>query len=72
MNVKLCRECRHSIPEPGSAWMLRCTHPEVIKRDPWALSGAKYFSNDGSSARDEREKRWFAPCGMKGKLWEAK
>jgi len=23
-------------------------------------------------ARDERGKKWFAPCGMKGKLWEPK
>lgn len=42
---------------------------EVNKHDPWALAGSK---GHGSNARDEREKKWFAPCGMKGKLWEPK
>jgi hypothetical protein len=37
MNVKLCRECRHSMPEPGSEWNLRCMNAEVNKRDAWAL-----------------------------------
>jgi len=66
MNVKLCRECLHSMPEPGSEWNLRCMNAEVNKRDPWALSGLKAH---GSNARDERTRKWFAPCGMKGKLW---
>ena len=69
MEVKLCRECRHSMPEPVSEWNLRCMNAEVNKRDPWALAGSKAH---GSNARDEREKKWFAPCGMKGALWEAK
>jgi hypothetical protein len=68
--VKLCRECRHSIPEPGSEWVLRCMHQEVNARDPWALSGAKPH---GSCARSQRERTlFFYPCGMKGKLWEPK
>jgi len=70
MEVKFCRDCRHSMPEPDSAWLLCCTHPEVNKRDSWALSGATYFIC--MRARDERGKKWFAPCGMKGKLWEPK
>lgn len=69
--VKLCRECRHSKPEEGSEWNLRCMHPEVNCRDPWALSGSK---PSGSNARDEREKTWtirgISPCGMRGALWE--
>lgn len=67
--VKLCRDCRHSMPEPGSEWNLRCMHPEVNSRDPWALASP---NPHGSCARDERERKWFAPCGMKGKLWELK
>ena len=69
MTVRLCRECRHSMPEPGSEWNLRCMNAEVNKRDPWALAGSKAH---GSNARDERTRKWFSPCGMKGKLWEGK
>ena len=70
MNVKPCRECRHSMPEPGSEWNLRCMNAEVNKRDPWALAGSKAH---GSNARDEREKRWLTgACGMNGALWEEK
>lgn len=69
MKVKLGRDCRHSMPEPCSAWNLRCMNPEVNRRDPWALAAT---DPRGSCARDEREKKWFAPCGMKGKLWEPK
>ena len=69
MEVKLCRDCRHSMPEPGSEWNLRCMNPEVNKRDPWALAGSKAH---GSNARDEREKKWIGVCGMKGALWEEK
>jgi len=72
MEVKLCRECRHSIPETGSEWNLRCMNAEVNKRDSWALAGSKFFADEGSRAQEEREKKWFAPCGMKGKLWEEK
>ena len=69
MKVNLCRDCWHSMPEPDSAWKLHCTHPMVNAVDPWALASATPY---GSSARDERKKKWFAPCGMKGKLWEPK
>ncbi len=67
--VKLCRECKHSMPEPGSEWILRCMHPVVNSRDPWALAGSKPH---GSDARTERGRIWAAPCGMRGALWEAK
>jgi len=67
--VKLCRDCKHSMPEPGSEWNLRCMHPVVNSRDAWALSGSKPH---GSNAFSERSRSWFAPCGMRGALWEAK
>ena len=71
--VKLCRECIHSMPEPGSEWNLRCMHPEVNANDPLALSNSKPH---GSSARDERAQDWTlsgrSPCGMRGALWEKK
>jgi hypothetical protein len=67
--VKYCTDCKWSKPEINSEWNLRCAHPEVNARDPWALS-AKVIG--GTSCREEREVRWFATCGMKGKLWMAK
>ena len=71
--VKLCRDCKWCITEPRSKWSLRCMHPIVNARDPWALAGAQPI---GSVARDEREKKWTlngrAPCGMRGALWEKK
>ena len=69
--VRFCRDCKHHMPEPRSEWNLRCMHPTVTARDPWALAGAQPH---GSCARDEREKTWtlrgLAPCGMRGALWE--
>ena len=64
----LCKDCKYSKPEARSEWSLRCLHPAVNARDPWALSGA-IVSDQGSSAREERERKWFAACGMRGKLW---
>ncbi len=69
MAVNFCRDCRHSLPEPGTEWNLRCVHAEVNKRDPWTLAAS---TAHGSCARDERKKEWIGPCGMKGKLWEPK
>jgi hypothetical protein len=66
--VKLCRDCKHHMPEPGSEWVLRCTHPGVNGQDPWALASSKPH---GSSTYDERKKgNWFSACGMRGALWE--
>lgn len=65
----LCRDCKHSKPEADCSWSLRCTHPKVNARDSFALGGARTF---GSDARAQRDVRWFAPCGMAGKLWEPK
>ncbi len=66
----LCRDCKHSQPEERSEWNLRCLHPIVSAKDPWALAGGGAIR--GSDCRSERERRsLFAPCGMKGKLWAA-
>jgi hypothetical protein len=69
--VRLCRDCKHSTPEPRSEWNLLCGHPEVNRRDPWMLSGANHL---GTSARTERDGNWRGlwrtPCGMRGALWE--
>lgn len=69
----LCMECKHSIPEHGSPWNNRCFNQKVVASDSWALANNNEGRPYGSSCRDERQKRsWFAPCGAKGKLWEAK
>lgn len=65
--VKLCHECRMHDTAPHGE--IRCMHPLVNKRDPWALSrpdGAPH----GSDCRSERSRRWpFGACGMRGALW---
>lgn len=74
MKVKLCRDCKHHMPEARSEWNLRCMHPEVNARDPWALAAGA--QSHGSTARDQRECDWSLrgkmPCGMRGALWEQK
>ena len=69
MKVKLCKDCAHSIPDKQSPWTLKCKNPQVNSKDPWALS---YTDFVGSSCREERQRTWWAQCGMKGKLWEPK
>jgi hypothetical protein len=69
MKPKLCRDCKFSIPEPSSEWNLRCMHPQVNGKDPWALASNKPH---GSDARTERELKWIYACGMPGRLWEPK
>lgn len=70
MTVKFCKDCVHSMPEKGYEWNLRCQHPQINAKDPWALA---YATFTGSNCRDERAKTsWFAQCGQKGKLWEPK
>lgn len=64
----LCRDCKHSKPKEGRPWILHCLHPIVISGDNRALASAQPQS--GTSCYRERERRWFAPCGMRGKLWE--
>jgi len=67
--LRLCRECKYHMPEPGSPWNLRCLNPIVNRKDSWALSSSRL---EGSSARDERSKKWTGKCGMTGRLWEKK
>ena len=69
MKPKYCLECKWSKPQEYYEWNLKCVNPYVNAKDSWALAATKI---EGSSARDEREKRYFAECGMKGKLWEQK
>ena len=66
----LCRDCKHSEPDPSSTWTLRCLNPAVNSKDYWAL--ASMLSARGTSCTVERDRTWFSPCGMKGKLWELK
>jgi hypothetical protein len=69
----LCMHCRHSKPEESRSSFHRCFHPVVVSKDAWALSANKEGQPSGTSCYDERRKRSiFAPCGMRGKLWEAK
>lgn len=69
----LCRDCKHGIPEEDAKWNMRCTHPKVNATNSWALANT---GGDGkpaqTDARHERSRKWFAPCGMTGKLWEPK
>lgn len=66
----LCRDCKYSTVDLKSPWNGLCSHPKVNAKDPWTL--ANPAEPAASNAKDERSKTWFAVCGMKGKLWEAK
>ena len=65
----LYKDCKHSKPSKDAEWNLLCQHPVVNAGDPWALARAS-ISSAGSGCRDERQRKWLAPCGMRGKLWE--
>ena len=65
---KLCIDCVYSIKDKSSDWVLRCIMPQVVKKDSWALSAAS-GKGHGTSCRDQREKTWPAPCGMRGAMW---
>jgi len=66
--IKLCRECKWSANRE-SALGLRCVHPKVNSRDPWALAALE-GSSVGTCARFERSRGWFSACGMRGAVWE--
>lgn len=68
----LCKDCKWSYM-PEDRYNLRCGHPKVNARNAWAL-GSVTAEGDaaGKSCTDERGEKWFAQCGMKGKLWEPK
>jgi len=72
--VRFCKECKWSV-KSKSTYEIRCKHPLVVMNDPWALSrmncGNEYDGfESGKSCHEERSKKWFAKCGLKGKLWE--
>ena len=78
MKVKFCKDCKWS-RESKTTKELRCVNPYVVAKDSHALStvGDIVDSNTveynyGKSCWSEREMKWFAVCGMKGKLWEKK
>lgn len=66
---KLCRDCKWSV-ERDTDYELRCSNPQVNGKDAWALSSPGRHA--GTHCRTERNIKWFAACGMKGKRWEAK
>ncbi len=68
--LKLCRECRFHVVASQGSYELRCNNEEVNGGDPWALSSNRAWAH--TNCRGEREKKWFAVCGIKGKKWERK
>jgi hypothetical protein len=68
----LCKDCRWSKPEKRSEWNNRCFHPKVVSKDSWALANNNEGEPYGVACREERQRRYFSPCSMRGKLWEAK
>ena len=69
MKVKFCKDCVWSEVSASSAWELRCKNPIINANDEWALADVKFV---GTNCREERKKKWFAKCGMSGKLWVEK
>ena len=68
----LCKDCKYSRPEDERSHYNVCTHPKVMSDDSYTLASNFINKPHGSSCRDEREKKLFAKCGMKGKLWESR
>lgn len=78
MEVKFCKDCKWS-RKSKTSYDLRCINPHVMSKDSHALSAnisvideETVNYNYGKSCWSEREVKWFAKCGMKGKLWEQK
>lgn len=70
---KLCLDCRYSKRDERSPWTHKCFNVKVVSRDSWALSSNCEGEPSGSSCQQERGRTsYFAPCGMRGKLWEKK
>jgi hypothetical protein len=68
--IVFCGDCRYSKPEEKALWNLRCYHPEVNRKDSWALSSGTFRGTDCHAERDRIS--WFSVCGINGKKWEAK
>ena len=71
MTVRYCADCRHAKPPHTHSARLDCAHPLVVGEQPYALSDP---AKPGTPCSDERRRNgmFFVPCGIKGKLWEAK
>jgi len=72
--VKFCKDCKWSRSDKRN-YGLHCVHPLVVANYPWALSRSEtpYETdeyNRGTDCHEERSKKWFCKCGLKGKLWE--
>lgn len=67
---RLCKDCKFHRPEPKSLWNNLCTHARVVAVFPFALAGNREGEPAYPQCHEERSKRgWWAPCGMRGKLW---
>lgn len=64
-----CNDCKFSRPDRGSEWRLVCAHPRVNAGNAYALASPKI---PVASCREERARGFFAPCGKRGRMWEAK
>ena len=62
-----CRDCKWA-KKIDSQYGLRCSNPKVNAQDAWSLSSTALFA--GVECRSARDSKWFAACGMKGKLFE--
>lgn len=60
-----CRECRHSVSDRGRYFAHLCLHPKVMADDEWAEWWPR-----GVDCRYERGRKFGAPCGKIGTLWE--
>ena len=79
LKVKFCKDCKYARNNTNrSSYELRCIHDQVVADYSCALSRWKDPNEDteynyGTGCHEERSKKsWFAPCGIKGKLWEPK
>ena len=65
--LKLCKDCRWSLPNKYRADHLYCYNPRAVSKSALALS---YFEEKGVDCYSERASILFSHCGLKGKFWE--
>ena len=68
---RFCVNCKYSKRIEKVSTSLDCTHLKVLAKESWSL-GSSLGCTEGVSCPIEREKKFFAACGIKGKLWEEK
>lgn len=69
----LCQDCKHSKVDVHSSWINKCFQEKVVSSDSSALANNCEGQPAGvECGHERRNKSFFAPCGMKAKLWEAK